>query len=508
MKPHILKDNRIRLILIASLAWGFLAHGQAMFNKYSFHDDVPWFNGVGETYSLGRWFLGITGKISEYLFCSRNYSTPLFNGVITILAIALMVYLLCRRLSITDRFLIIALTGVMISFPAITNIFAYVFTAPQYYIGAAMGVAGAYIFSTYKNISSFVLCTVLMALSTGLYQSNIGINLCALVLFMLADVYGSDMSWKEYITLAGKNVLVCIAFMAEYFAANALCLKVTGLSMYEYKGVNSFGKTDITGYILRVFTAYKRFIKPADFINYNGASANMFPWNLKYLHIVLVIVSVILIVILLKNTKNMPKIFQTGILFAVFPLCAYFFYVMAAQEDVHGGMAYSEVFTFALAAFVISRLNTGVVTLCRVAAILILIMDIMFARFANICYLKAEIMQSEAISYYTTLVTRIRESEGYTTDTPIEYIGARKKNDADFSGNRLFDPIYLPPFQGNSIINDFAWEKTMNMWCGFSRVEYDGDDLSDLPEVRNMPVYPDAGSIKMIDGVLVVKFCD
>ena len=47
----------------------------------------------------------------------------------------------------------------------------------------------------------------------------------------------------------------------------------------------------------------------------------------------------------------------------------------------------------------------------------------------------------------------------------------------------------------------------MNMWCGFSRVEGDVPE-SGSAQIAAMPVYPDDGSIKMIDGVLVVKFSD
>ena len=513
MRSDILKDKRIGIVLTSSLLWGLFAHGMAMFNKYSYHDDVPWFNGVGETYGLGRWFLAICGKVSEYIFCSKNYSTPVFNGILTILGIAVMVFLICRRLDIENKVLIVGLTGVMVCFPSVTNIFGFVFTAPHYYIGAALGVVGAYLFSIRKDVLSFIVCSVLMALSVGLYQSNIGINLIVLLLFMLADVYSSSMDWKRYFILAGMNCAVCAAFMALYFAANAICLKVTGLEMYNYKGVNSFGATGIGGYFWRVFTAYKRFLKPADFINYDGVSANMFPWNLKYLHMLLIVITVILTAILLEDVKSSIKRIQIGIIVLISPLFSYFIYVMVAEEDAHGGMAYAEVFMFALAAFVISRTTYGTgekaavikKIASRCAVVVILIMAIMFARFANVCYLKVEIMQAEAISYYTTLIARIQGTQGYTPQTPIDYIGAREKNDEEFSGNKLFDPIYLPPYQGNSIINDFTWEETMNLWCGFSRVHGSAPDSAE-EEIAGMPVYPADGSIKMIDGTIVVKF--
>ena len=515
MDKSALHDKRTGLIALCSFAWGIIAHGMALFNKYSYHDDVPWFNGVGETYGLGRWALGASGDITEFLFQSRNYSIPVFNGILTIAAVAAIVYILCKKLRIYDRYLIIALTGVMICFPAVTNIFGYVFTAPYYYIGALAGIAGAYLYYRYRNVPSFIVCTVLMAFSTGLYQSNISINLMVLLLFMLEEVYTSDEKWKDYIVLALKNVLICICFMAEYFAVNTVFLKVKGQSMYDYKGVNSFGKTDIAGYFYRVYTAYKRFIKPADFINYNGVSANMFPWNLKYLHMILVAAVLVVIFLVLRTDGIGRKTVQIGLITVISPLFAYFIYVMVAEEDAHGGMAYGEVFMFALAAFFIQRAIDRKIAvpygkyLTGACTVIMLIMGIMFARFANVCYLKAEIMQAEAISYYDCLITRIQMTEGYTPSTPIHYVEPRSKDDSSLKGTQLFDPIYLPPYQGNSIINDFAWEDTMNMWCGFSRVEADADAVDALSgEIKAMPVYPADGSVKMFGDTLVVKFSD
>ena len=132
------------------------------------------------------------------------------------------------------------------------------------------------------------------------------------------------------------------------------------------------------------------------------------------------------------------------------------------------------------------------------------------ARYANVCYLKADVMQTEAIGYYNRLISRIQGAEGYTVETPVLYVNERSKNDEGFSGNTLFDPIYLPPYHGNSIINDFSWEETMQLWCGFEPVKADGDSISGSgkEEIQKMPSYPDDGSIKMIDGTMVVKFAD
>lgn len=87
-------ESLLKTVLCSATFWGLLAHGMVLFNKYSFHDDVRYFNEVGATYESGRWMLGILGSLSANLLGSKNYSLPVVNGTITILCIAAIVYLL------------------------------------------------------------------------------------------------------------------------------------------------------------------------------------------------------------------------------------------------------------------------------------------------------------------------------------------------------------------------------------------------------------------------------
>ncbi len=506
----VLSDVRFRLIMIASLIFGLIAHGPAMFSKFSFHDDIAWFNGLGVTYELGRWMLGVCDTFFAFIFGSRHYSTPAINGALTIAAVAVIVYILCVKLKIENRFIITALTGVMVCFPAITNIFGFVYTAPYYYIAAALGVYGAYLFYEKKTVLSIIICVNLMALSVGIYQSNIPVNMMCLLLFMLVEVYESDMKWKDYIVLVAKNALICFCFMAEYFIFNIIFLKAVGTQMYEYKGVSKFGMTGFSDYINRIIISYKRFIRPIDYINYDGVSANMFPWGIRYYHMILIVVVGILTVLMLLGIRKKDKIAQLILLLAVSPLFAYFLYVMTGEEDSHGGMAFGEVFMFALAAFVVERMidtgKTERILACS-SIVLTFVMTLMYVRYANVCYLKAEVVQSQTVSYFNRLITRIQETEGYTEDTPVVWIGPNDKSEADLGGEKYFEDIYTPPFQGKSYINDFEWEEMMDLWCGFTAVP------GELPEgaseeVAAMPVYPAEGSLKVIDNVLVVKFSE
>ena len=97
-----IEDKRIKfkIIAISSAIWTILAHGMALFNKYSYHDDVASFNSVGNTYSSGRWMLGVLGKIVNIITGSKHVSTPIPNGVLTVVCIAMIWYMISNALNI------------------------------------------------------------------------------------------------------------------------------------------------------------------------------------------------------------------------------------------------------------------------------------------------------------------------------------------------------------------------------------------------------------------------
>lgn len=128
------KRQRLKLILCSSVIWSVIAHGMALFNKYSFHDDAWSINTVGVTYSSGRWMLGILDETVKFLFGSCHTSIPVFNGLVTILCIALAVFLISERMGINSKKANVLLCGTFVTFPTVTGSFGYMFTAPYYFL--------------------------------------------------------------------------------------------------------------------------------------------------------------------------------------------------------------------------------------------------------------------------------------------------------------------------------------------------------------------------------------
>lgn len=499
-----INKNLLKTILCSVAVWGLAAHGMMLFNKYSYHDDAVAFNWVGSTLECGRWMLQFLGEVVQKIFGCKLYSLPLVNGVITLLCIAAIVYFLMDGLQIQNRLLIFLLCGVMVTFPAVTEILFFTFTAPYYHFAYLMSVVGAWLFHRKKNIWTALICTVLMACSVGIYQSSISASTCALLLFMLDDIYRSNAKWKSFWKNAFSNAAICIGFMAEYLLVNKIVLTSLGKSLSDYQGINSFGKTTLLNYIYRILHAYGFFFCPSEYLA---------PFHSRYIYILWSAAAVLLAVLALWKMAhtNPKKACQSALIIAVYPLAACIIYVITDYQNVFARMNFGQSFSFVLLVWLAEHfLNTEKVEVILRKASLVLmgVLAVMYINYSNICYLRADVLQAETIAYCTTLITQIRSTDGYTDETPIVYIGEYSKEDQsmmDISGE--FNSLGVPPSEG-SLLNNYAWKETMRLWCGFSPELGDAAEFAGNAEVASMPCYPDQGSIRCIDGKIVVKFAD
>lgn len=88
-------------VILAIFAWGFFAHGFMIFNKLSIHDDIHNVFDVGATFYSGRWALGILEKVTE-AYLGGIFSMPVFNGIMTMIFVALILLTLVELFSIAS----------------------------------------------------------------------------------------------------------------------------------------------------------------------------------------------------------------------------------------------------------------------------------------------------------------------------------------------------------------------------------------------------------------------
>ena len=514
MFDKIKKQNMRKLIILLSLtlAWGLFAHGIMFGNKYSFHDDAGNV-GLGSTYTSGRWLLEVMLRVQKNLLGSENFSLPWYNGIISLVFIGIAAYLIIDILEINSKLSWVALTGVMATFPAITGLFGYMFTAPAYMFGMCLAVTGAYLICKKRSYVNWGIGVLLIACSIGVYQAYMPLAVCIFVLYFFHRVLiDEENTWKGYLQSCVYYIGSCISFLILYVMLNKFYLVYFNAQLNDYQGISSFGATDIKGYFLRLLRAYKEFLLPT-----SGLSRNMYPFTIeRFYQVMLLGIACILVTVGIKVLKNnVRKFFEAFLLMAIFPMATNLIYIMCdanAQPGIHSLMMYAQVAPFILFVYLTEKYvinSTELKIKCKriltfISLFLVIFISVMYVRLANICYLKADYLQTQAISYFTRLIERIETTDGYDPYYTVLFVNNREKFEMPVPAE--FDQIKIVPYERNSIINTHTWYSFMKTWCGYQPYFTYDESVVDSEIIEAMPSYPAEGSIKVVNDIVVVKF--
>ena len=145
--------------------------------------------------------------------------------------------------------------------------------------------------------------------------------------------------------------------------------------------------------------------------------------------------------------------------------------------------------------------------LCVLTAALAAYSVIFYCRYDNLCYYKAERMQDAAIAYDEILIARIMAVDGYDASLPVCFVNDLEKDVTGWTVDEELEGANITPYTGLEIINCYSWVSFMSSHCGYSpRVIENYHQYDEYIEEEDMPSYPAEGSIRVIDGVIVVNF--
>lgn len=496
-----------RAAFLGALLCGLAAHGMGLTNKYSTHDDIMALFWTGSTIASGRWMLHIVGWLEILLFGDGHFSLPVMNGLFALCCIGLAAAVMTDLLRIRNRGYCAGLGGIMAAFPAVAGLFGYMFTVPYYMLAMLMMVSAAWLICRKDAWWAKAAAILLGGCSVGIYQAFLPMVLSLILIYDLHYLSREDGTAGSFWKKVAVQVLCVLGIMALYFGANRFFVAKFQVEMNSYMGIDQVGSTTAADYLERVGTAYREFFLPT-----RNVSADMYPMHAYYVYLLMAAADAVLGIRLavLTGRKNRGKALLAGLVLLLFPLGANFIYVMSGK--VHGLMTFSLVTQVLLFVWLLDGLELGRAKLSRAVTALVAcvmgLMIVMYVRYDNQCYLKTAFQQQEAISWYTTLATRIRAVSGYREDLPVAFLNGESKQDLTLYNMDELDFIQEPPY-GEDItgyLNTYAWQSFMERWCGYGPAYADPAAWVDREEVLAMPHYPDDGSIRVIDGTVVVNF--
>lgn len=497
------------ILFLGMFAASLLVHLYIFTHKFINHDDIGalYSDGSYAIYS-GRWLIKPITKLTG------SISIPWFDGVISALFLAAAVVLIIRIFRIHRYIPALLMGGCLIAFPVIASTFTYMFSAVPYMFALLFAVIGASLIRT-ERIPCMVAGAVAIALAMGCYQAYFCLAVILLItvvgLDLLDDRFGG--SWKRIFFTGVKYVVALVAAMVLYYVILKLSLHISGVELVSYQGIDAMGQVGLSQLLRRVVDAYKGFVKFCS--NSSGVFHGIF--------VALVVAAALLTaagaVLEVRNKKlwrSPATMFFLVVVALLFPLGCGLVYVMvdSTVSAVHWIMLYPMVMVLVLPSIVLDRLTVSVSDgkglkkqLCALFAVVLIVLQAAIGYecvlVTNRAYFTMDVTYENAYAFYTKLAAKLELQEGYTPNSPVAFIGRAQIN--TYAPNTNITGV----LNGDSALNIYTIPQYLRYFLASDYTfvsEQREAELSKTTEFQEMPIYPAAGSIRTIDGVIVVRF--
>lgn len=490
----VIKKN-IRAFIVTFLI-GFITHAYIFTNILPNHDTLKMFFTNGETYSSGRWGLGILSHILP------QCNMPWLNGIVTIFLISASVCILIDVFEIKISALQYLLGGLIITFPSLIVTFMYMFTSACYGLSIfLMTLAVRMIIE--KSKSDYIAALTCFVFSLSIYQAYLFFFSSIMIVYLIKcclenkrDIFKNAMKYIMFILLS----LLC------YFAINFLFMTVLDIEFNSYSQ-KKLGHSWAPSYIIKqTIRTYIEFIYQILFNHYKLVISKLS----GIMHIVIILSGLIFSVMILKRNKK--SLLTFFILFIILPVSINGLIVIGGEYTLN---LYSFSVIYILFAVIIQQAENNIIVISEkfnvklsnifvIPAMLIILLNIAGA---NKSYINMKLADRNTEAFYTSLVTQIKSNPNFKKGTRIALVGKTDNTIWDmqeFGGNIGVD-------SSKELINAYSKEYYIKYFIGFD-VDFANDEeikeIAALPEFAEMEEYPYYNSVKALDNYIVVKFSD
>ena len=198
----------------------------------------------------GRWFLAPACALSS---C---FDVPWIVGVFSVVFMALTAVLLTEIFRMSNPWLIVLSSGILVSFPAVTETMFFEFTADGYMLAMLLGTAAVPLTKLSKGIcwKYGIAGAVCVCLTCAIYQAYVAYAFVLAVCYFLCELLENRYETRAYWKWIGYQAVVFLAGLALYFGIWQLIMKVSGVVPASYEGISTMGALGVSSLI----TAAKR----------------------------------------------------------------------------------------------------------------------------------------------------------------------------------------------------------------------------------------------------------
>lgn len=509
---HFLKSKYSKVVSVIAFICSFLFSYTYLFIALPLNSDTTGAYNVGSKANLshewsianGRWAKGILELIIEKL--GYNNIVPFFLFIALLIACIYFIINLNLLFKFNNLIVSIFVSAVFFITPSFVSLFFYV---NDLYAHIFAIILGGIIIKKCFSEQKWNTYVILLALMIGIYQSYICL-ICSI--FIIYNIYlvingcYKNSEEKNYIFQFIKFLGFTLLSVLLYAIVNLVCLKVFSVQsvlagrfnfQYSFKSILlAIGK--MYGMVL---------ILP--FKNYAGLNTTLLMkvlFTLSYVMILscsIVLVTkislkrylyVILLIVLLPAAMNCITLASTHIIIQMtFGLGTIYLLIAIFADYMLKNIEFKQIKEF--------KSNLLVIMLS------IIIVHMIY--FANGYTYLSKIVSDSTKTFVIELVSNIKNKVGYTPNNKILFYGEINDNNLTdyyaYYDNDLF-PIASPY---NTLLYPWEYKETINRYGAYKYQEPSKEEIDKIiytEQFKDMTLYPNEGSIMIINNIIVVKF--
>lgn len=504
-----------KFAFVSTFATGLLIHLYMFTGKYPNHDEIYSLYSANSGSGFGRWMLRL------YSAFSSNASLPLVIGIISLVALSVCCVLIVSMLHIEKRHQVFLTGLIIVSLPPIANGFTWMHCSDGFLISMMLGVLGAYVTDRYRL--GFLPGLVLLVLALAGYQASLCVAIALLAVRYLQLLLIKRSTDREMLLRLLRYAVCVFGAAAVYVLVTRLLTpRLAGEALFSHSGIDTMGVLRLSDIPSRIWNAYVLFAQ------YLLRTTMLTSWRfVRYLQMAIGALEIALILWTLFRTPK-KSWFQTVFALVITAALPVLFTSICIMTDsgIHIlmlnsiGMFYvtlivaNNALRDSCAEKPAKALRVSLQPLAGYAvAALLLFVGLVYAVSDNALYLGLQLKYENTYALSNRVVGDIEKTEGYVVgETPV-YIGGSFTATYPNSKQAVFQPLsHHDGFQSvseyNLIISDRHFHYFVRDYIGIPLGTADAEAIEAglaSEAYADMPVYPYAGSVRLIDGIVFVK---
>lgn len=513
---YINKNKSFFIIASLLLGVGLLCHGYMFFNKLPNFDEMGSINGyLGIATPSGRWALPFAGILNG------PFSSPAINGFLCALFLIASTFIISDTLQIKSKLSTLCMGCVLISFPTITSSLTFMFTSFAYMLSLFLEVLAVWLavsdialFPKFQAANpkafqclKFLISACLMATGLGIYQAYYQVACTVILIYGMQSLLSDDLRlvWKK----ALKLFCLLIVSMGIYLVMAKIGCFFSGKEMSVTYGAGSV--PELLANLPHALARCYRDFASVFFSDFRGISHNLV---VRLLITVSFLIGICLYeALLLKRHKNL---LLGNILLLLFPIALEVIGFTMVSRGMDTLTVYSYalilVFPFAMLSLCDFKVNPRILNfLYSCIMISSLLLTWQYAILANNVYTTMDLAKLEASSYYTTMVTQIKSLDHYSTELPLCLLGTNSEDETLYDLSAYYKGDVRGQMTCHRYINMYSRHYFLSVFLGYDPQVINWQDFIPTADqqtcltLQEMPCYPAAGSIAIINDTIIVK---